>query len=93
MPALRCPLCGCEVLDLIQPKTLAAPQSMDKSDAEVVSCHCTESHRFVVSLHEHVLAEAGTSERSLRLLTEGTVYARAIQNDRDSHPRAGPAAR
>ena len=50
-----------------QPKTLAAPQSVDKSDAEVVICHCMESHRFVVSLHEHVLAEGGTSERPLRL--------------------------
>jgi hypothetical protein len=67
MPVLRCPLCGCEALDFTQPKTLAALQSLDKSDAEVVICHCMESHRFVVSLHEHVLAEAGTSERPLRL--------------------------
>ena len=52
MPVLRCPVCGCEALDLSQPKTLAAPQSVDKSDAKVLICHCVQSHRFVVSVAE-----------------------------------------
>jgi hypothetical protein len=67
MPVLRCPVCGSEAPDLNQQKTRAAPQSVDKSDAGVVICHCIESHRFVVSLGDHVLAEAGTSEHPLRL--------------------------
>jgi hypothetical protein len=52
MPVPRCPVCGCDAADLTQQETLAAPRSMDQSDAEVVICHCMQSHRFVVSLAE-----------------------------------------
>jgi hypothetical protein len=52
MPVPRCPVCGCDAADLSQQESLAAPPSMDKSDAEVVICHCMQSHRFVVSLAE-----------------------------------------
>jgi hypothetical protein len=51
MPVPRCPVCGCDA-DSSQLETLAALQSMDKSDAEFVICHCIQSHRFVVSLVE-----------------------------------------
>lgn len=52
MPVPRCPVCGCDADDLSQQETLVAPPSMDKPDAELVICHCTQSHRFVVSLVE-----------------------------------------
>jgi hypothetical protein len=52
MPVPRCPICGCEADDLSQQETLAAPQSVDKSDAKVLICHCVQSHRFVVSVVE-----------------------------------------
>ncbi len=52
MPVPRCPVCGSEADDLSQRETRAALQSMDKPDAELVICHCTQSHRFVVSLVE-----------------------------------------
>jgi hypothetical protein len=52
MPVPRCPVCGCDADDLSQRETRAAPQSPDKSEAAVVICHCTQSHRFVVSLVE-----------------------------------------
>jgi hypothetical protein len=52
MPVPRCPVCGCDAADLSQQETLAAPQSMDKPDAEFVICHCIQSHRFVVSVVE-----------------------------------------
>jgi hypothetical protein len=48
MSVPRCPVCGCDA-DSSQQETLAAPQSVDKSDAEIVICHCIQSHRFVVS--------------------------------------------
>ena len=67
MPVLRCPVCGCEAADLSQQKPLAAPQPVDKSDAEVVICHCIESHRFVVLLDEHVLARSRDERAPLRL--------------------------
>jgi hypothetical protein len=63
MPVLTCPVCGCEAAECSQQKTLAAPQSVDQSEAEALVCHCARSHRFVVSLDEQVLARAGTSER------------------------------
>ena len=56
MPVPRCPVCGHEAVDLSQQETHSAQQSMDKSDAEVVICHCKESHRFVVSLTSAVKA-------------------------------------
>jgi hypothetical protein len=49
MSVPRCPVCGCNAFELSQQETLAARQSMDKSDGEVVICHCVQSHRFVVS--------------------------------------------
>ena len=52
MPVPRCLVCGCDADDLSQQETLAALQAKDKSDAEVVICHCIQSHRFVVSLVE-----------------------------------------
>jgi hypothetical protein len=52
MPVPRCPVCGCDAGELSQRETRAAPQPMDKPDAEVVICHCTQSHRFVVSRME-----------------------------------------
>jgi hypothetical protein len=52
MPVPRCPVCGCGTADLSQQETLAVSQSMNKSDAEIVICHCLQSHRFVVSLVE-----------------------------------------
>ena len=51
MPVPRCPVCGCDA-DSRQQEPLAAPQSMDKSDAEVVICHCIQSHRFVIAMVE-----------------------------------------
>ena len=51
MPVPRCPVCGCEA-DSSQRETFAAPQSLEESDAEVVICHCIQSHRFVISLVE-----------------------------------------
>jgi hypothetical protein len=45
----KCPVCGGEAVDLYQRKTHSNRQSTDKSDAEVVVCHCIESHRFVVA--------------------------------------------
>ena len=66
MPVLKCPVCGCEAADLSQQQPLAAPQSVDKSEAEVVVCHCIESHRFVVSLDEHVIAQAETRPTPLQ---------------------------
>jgi hypothetical protein len=59
MPIPRCPVCGCEAVDLSEPDTRSAPQSMNKSGAEIVICHCLENHRFVVSLNERALAQAG----------------------------------
>jgi hypothetical protein len=58
MSVPRCPVCGCEAADLSQQETDAAAQSVEKSHAEFVVCHCVESHRFVVSLEERVLADA-----------------------------------
>jgi hypothetical protein len=57
MSVLRCPVCGCEVA-VSQQETDADARSLEKSDAEIVVCHCVESHRFVVSLKECVLSEA-----------------------------------
>ena len=58
MPVPRCPICACEAADLSQQRTHLAVQTMEKSDAGVVVCHCIQSHRFVVSLKERVPTEA-----------------------------------
>jgi hypothetical protein len=66
MPVLRCPLCGCEALDFSQPKTLAAPQSVDKSDAEVV---ISPDGKYIVTSKAQTPSEAPV----LRInLAEGT---------------------
>jgi hypothetical protein len=58
MPVPRCPVCGCEAVDLSQQDTHSALQSMNKSTAEIVICHCLENHRFVVSLKERASVES-----------------------------------
>jgi hypothetical protein len=57
MPVPRCPVCGCEAADLSEQGMDAAAQSVEKSHAEIMVCHCVESHRFVVSVEERVPAE------------------------------------
>jgi hypothetical protein len=71
MPVLRCPICGCEASDLSQLQTLAAPQSVDESDAEVVICHCMESHRFLVSLGQTFSSRRCDERAPLRLKQGG----------------------
>jgi hypothetical protein len=58
MPVPRCPVCGGEAADLSEQEMDAAARSVEKSHAELMVCHCVESHRFVVSVEERVLAEA-----------------------------------
>ena len=53
-----CPVCGCKAVDSSQQKTLSTQQSMGECGAEVVVCHCAESHRFVVSSKARILAVA-----------------------------------
>lgn len=50
MPVPTCPICGCEAADLSRQGTRSVAQSIEKSDAGVVICHCQENHRFVVSV-------------------------------------------
>ena len=57
-----CPVCGRAAVEVNLQETHAAAQSIDKSGVEVVVCHCTESHRFVVSPNE--LVQAAGSLRS-----------------------------
>jgi hypothetical protein len=45
---LTCPVCGCDVPSS-QQKLLVAFSMMNEPEAEVVVCHCPESHRFVAS--------------------------------------------
>jgi hypothetical protein len=45
----KCPVCGGEVAAYSEQKTLPASQSVLDLDQGAIVCHCTESHRFVVS--------------------------------------------
>jgi hypothetical protein len=56
MSVLRCPVCGGEAAVSPQ-ETDAHARSLEKPDAEIVVCHCVQSHRFVVSLKECLLSE------------------------------------
>jgi hypothetical protein len=58
MPVPRCPACGGEAADLSEQEMDEAAQSVEKSRAELMVCHCVESHRFVVSLEERGPVEA-----------------------------------
>ncbi len=53
-----CPVCGREAVDVNQQEIFSAAQSIEKSGVAVLICHCTESHRFVVSPKEIVPAAA-----------------------------------
>ena len=83
MPVPRCPICGYEAVDLSQQATHSASQSMGNSDAEVVICHCKESHRFVVSRTGADMACDTSQEipsRCARYLAESTGEARRWHN-------------
>ena len=45
---LQCPVCGSDVPSSRQ-KSLVALSMINQPEAEVVVCHCPESHRFVAS--------------------------------------------
>jgi hypothetical protein len=55
-----CPVCGREAVDLYQQKAHSTGQCTDKSNAEVVVCHCIESHRFVVADGDHTVFSGGS---------------------------------
>ena len=57
-----CPVCGREAVDVNQQKAHSTGQFAGKLDAEVVVCHCAESHRFVVAQKDR-RASAGRSGR------------------------------
>jgi hypothetical protein len=52
----KCPICGCEAVELKTKEGLWLSQSVLNSDLGVVVCHCIESHRFVVSGKDSVTA-------------------------------------
>ncbi len=64
----NCPICGREVFDSIQQQGLSASQAEGKTEVQVVVCHCAESHRFLVSLREDVLARAPANEYAAQRL-------------------------
>ena len=45
----RCPICGCEAVELKTQEALWTSHSVLNSDLSVIVCHCIESHRFLVS--------------------------------------------
>jgi len=45
---LKCPVCGCDV-PLSRQKLLVALSMINQPEAEILVCHCPESHRFVAS--------------------------------------------
>ena len=52
MAVLKCPICGRDAFNSQQYQAAEALAAQDQLAADLVVCHCVQSHRFVVSPKE-----------------------------------------
>ena len=74
MAVLKCPVCGSDAVDSDQQET-----TLPTADANIVVCHCSMSHRFLVAVREDVPSQPKSNDPSFCQTSDKSESLRAAQ--------------